>query len=681
MAIQFLNTLNFNQNEAVSFRLDNEPNDPAAPVGGQLYYNNTNGVVKFYDDVNTTWVTLADTLNTGVTSITSGNGGGSAGDPITVNTTATGAITLNVFEYAGGGKVGFVPTGGTGTTFLAGDGSWDTPIDTGVTGVTLATGTSTGAPLTESITARELTLTSMAYDGGANVGFVPSGGAVGKFLEGDGSWGTPAGTYKWNIQADLSGGGSNPEAVGANGTVDFVGGDIIKTSLDSSGTPFDLTIAHETITTGATGVGPTVINGGDTFDVTTSLTNDGFGHITDVTTTTFELADFLPSGSITAQNGVKDTGSSNAPVIEVDYGATTNNVIASAGSGTIGKNHWLLAAADSGATAPTGAVVYDQVKDISISEWGVANAPVDMGTSGGTLYSIRNMSDPTAAQDAATKAYVDAVASGALQFKGSFDPATGEIGSTSTYLYQLTGGNFDSSKARVAVEVGDLYIASGTGDFYANSATPLTAGDQVFGQKAALANNSVESDWAVVQSDTDVATYTGIGIGNVNVQKTSAVAAGYHGSALGAATGGVINVDYTNPSNGTANISLREASSSQLGIISVKNGTGISVSYSNGEATISTSGNPSGVRLSLGASSGNVTKLAATSTEQTWEIDCNAELGTTANNVTCQVIQESDGSTVFPDVTRSGDDMSISFSLLPSAPANGDYEVLLISVS
>lgn len=680
MAIQFLNTLNFNQNEAVSFRLDNEPNDPTSPQGGQLYYNNTNDVIKFYDAGNSVWVTLADALNTGVTSITSGNGGASTGDPITINTAATGAITLDVFEYDGGGKVGFVPTGGISTTFLAGDGSWDTPIDTGITSVVLATGTSTGAPLTESITGRELTLTSMAYDGGVNIGFVPSGGAVGKFLEGDGSWGTPAGTYKWNIQADLSGGGSNPEAVGAAETVDFVGGDIIKTSLDSSSSPFDLTIAHETITTGATGVGPTVINGGDTFDVTTSLTNDGFGHITDVTTTTFELADFIPSGNITAQNGVKDTGSSNSPVIEVDYGATTNNVIASATSGTITKSSWLIAATDN-VSNPTGAVVYDQVANIKLSDWAIPSNDVEMGTSGGTLYKITDMQDPTDAQDAATKAYVDGVASGALQFKGSFDPATGEIGSTSTYLYQLTGGNFDSSKARVEVEVGDLYIASGTGDFYANSATPLTAGDQVFGQTAAAANTSVEADWAVVQSDTDVATYTGIGIGNVNVQKTSAVAAGYHGSATGAATGGVLNVDYTNPSNGTANISLREASSTELGIISVKNGTGISVTYNNGEATISASGNPSGVRLSLGASSGNVTKLAATSTEQTWEIDCNAEFGTTANNVTCQVIQESDGSTVFPDVTRSGDDMSISFSLLPSAPGNGDYEVLLISVS
>ena len=60
-------------------------------------------------------------------------------------------------------------------------GAWatiDTDTDTGITGVTLATGTSTGAPLAESITGRELTLTSNAYAGGANIGYVPAGGSA-----------------------------------------------------------------------------------------------------------------------------------------------------------------------------------------------------------------------------------------------------------------------------------------------------------------------------------------------------------------------------------------------------------------------------------------------------------------------------------------------------------------------
>ena len=62
----------------------------------------------------------------------------------------------------------------------SGEPAWraDADTDTGITGVTLAinsTGTWT-VPLSESITGRELTLTSNVYGGGAKVGFVPSGG-------------------------------------------------------------------------------------------------------------------------------------------------------------------------------------------------------------------------------------------------------------------------------------------------------------------------------------------------------------------------------------------------------------------------------------------------------------------------------------------------------------------------
>ena len=63
-------------------------------------------------------------------------------------------------------------------------------IDTGITGVTLATN-STGTwtlPLSESITGRELTLTSNVFGGGAKVGYVPVNTDGTQFLRGDGNW-------------------------------------------------------------------------------------------------------------------------------------------------------------------------------------------------------------------------------------------------------------------------------------------------------------------------------------------------------------------------------------------------------------------------------------------------------------------------------------------------------------
>ena len=48
MAINFLNKVDFNQNELDKARIVNEPNDAAAgtPVDGQLYYDTTLNVIK-----------------------------------------------------------------------------------------------------------------------------------------------------------------------------------------------------------------------------------------------------------------------------------------------------------------------------------------------------------------------------------------------------------------------------------------------------------------------------------------------------------------------------------------------------------------------------------------------------------------------------------------------------------
>jgi len=68
----------------------------------------------------------------GVVTITSGNSGSdSTGNAITSQTNAAGAVTVQSFAYAGTTKVGHVPAGGTTSNFLRGDGTWQTPTDTG----------------------------------------------------------------------------------------------------------------------------------------------------------------------------------------------------------------------------------------------------------------------------------------------------------------------------------------------------------------------------------------------------------------------------------------------------------------------------------------------------------------------------------------------------------------------
>ncbi len=107
----------------------------------------------------------------------------------------------------------------------------------------------------------------------------------------------------------------------------------------------------------------------------------------------------------------------------------------------------------------------------------------------------------------ATTAFVETALTSALQFKGGFNATTGTIDGGTT---NLTNGS-----SRVAIAVGDYYVCTTAGNFFGNANTPLTAGDSVIVKSAAAAGASVESDFVIVQSDTDVASSTQIGIGNV----------------------------------------------------------------------------------------------------------------------------------------------------------------------
>ena len=137
--------------------------------------------------------------------------------------------------------------------------------------------------------------------------------------------------------------------------------------------------------------------------------------------------------------------------------------------------------------------------EIPINLLGTPSADLAMGS-----HKITGLTDPTAAQDAATKQYVDTAVVGSLQIKGGFNATTGVI----------DGGtdNLTTGTDRVAIAVGDFYVCTTAGDFFGNTATPLTVGDQVICNTAAAAGASAESDFVIVQSDTDLATATTVGL-------------------------------------------------------------------------------------------------------------------------------------------------------------------------
>ena len=132
--------------------------------------------------------------------------------------------------------------------------------------------------------------------------------------------------------------------------------------------------------------------------------------------------------------------------------------------------------------------------DIHLNQWGSAEGNVNLNSN-----KLINVTDPTNAQDAATKAYVDSSVTGLIDFKGGFNASTGAIDG---------GGNLTSGGSRVAVSVGDMYIVTTAGNFYGNTSYPLTVGDSVIAKLDAAAGTSDINDWTIVQGDEGVVDIT-----------------------------------------------------------------------------------------------------------------------------------------------------------------------------
>ena len=76
----------------------------------------------------------------GVSQFSSGNAvSASTGQAITSQTASVGSVSVQSFAYDGGTNVGHVPSGGTGTKFLRGDGTWQVPTNTGITSISATT--------------------------------------------------------------------------------------------------------------------------------------------------------------------------------------------------------------------------------------------------------------------------------------------------------------------------------------------------------------------------------------------------------------------------------------------------------------------------------------------------------------------------------------------------------------
>ena len=132
MAINYLNSISLNKNELQQAVIENQPNDASAgasPVEGQLYFDTTNHILKQYNG--TSW----EEVGGGVETLTTTDG---IYINLTPNSATSGAVTVTADLSASGTK--------DSSTFLRGDNTWATPVDTNSTYYlsTASTGTDIG---------------------------------------------------------------------------------------------------------------------------------------------------------------------------------------------------------------------------------------------------------------------------------------------------------------------------------------------------------------------------------------------------------------------------------------------------------------------------------------------------------------------------------------------------------
>ena len=553
MAIQFLNQLQFNQNEALQLRLENLGTLPTSGnVIGQLAYKTgTNPGVYVATGTGNNWELLSTTTGdiTGVNSSTDNN-------------------RLGISVVDPGGPIPTVGFNIIGQTNLGGTPANDDEL--------------------------------IIYDESTS-------------------------TNKSITVANLM-------AASPQGTVTQVDGGTYITTTNATGPT--VTVDHDSTTRsdGTTSASPSF---GGNFTAVSAVSTNATGHVDGITVKTVNIP-ANPNTDTTYTLPVT-AGAANTAVLELTKGGSGSGV---ASTVTIAGTDQEIKITE---TAQNNGTVTYQLADGAYGSGGELLLP------NGARATTQTTGDNT--DKIATTAFVQASLTGLLEFKGGFNATTGAI---------VGGGNLTANAGRVAVAVGDYYVVTVDGNFFGNSATPLTVGDSVICQTAAAADSSVEADFIIVQSETDLATLTTVGLGNVNASGTSGIDVSYNAgtanlvldiSELTADTGVPGWIAGTDSSNNTRKFTYAN--------VFQRKGKKISL-----DAT------DSGVASSF---SGGITTWVSTLSDA-WVI------GVVGTNCMVELTKDSDGSTAYAEITRGATTITIKMTSA-LLMANNLYSVLLNNVA
>ncbi len=725
MAIEFKNNLDFNQNQAITMVLENQDTagEPATGIQGQLYFNTTDQVVKVWNTTGSaSWksisgdITEVESTTTSQLVITNGTGP-VASLAIQIGAIADGNLNLVtsdvIYDYIETLDPVLSVTGGLGITLTGTSDNVTVNVDydgsaggsiiedaTDGTGVALATddtiifqdssdsivkfaelsqlNTSNFHPTLAQVLAKGNTTggTDLAVSAGDDITFTDSSkaifGASGDLeIYHDGTYNLIAatGASDLRLSADVvrikSSGDENmvvavenagvtlyydalPKIATATGGIDITGGIYDKdTSLGSAG--------QYLTNSGGTEIVWATLPTYDNYQYWTA-TDDAANTYNVTSTATF---DFDAGAGITAVVGagavvITNTDLGSDQTFFKTVTCDTSSITATANDDTA----IITGAANEIKTSGSSKTITLSLADGSYAAWGTSGTNLQL-PDGATAKTQSSGDDTT---KIATTAFVQAAMTGLLEFKGGFNANTGDLDAP------LSGDLYTD----VAIAVGDYYVVTTNGNFFGNASTPLTTGDSVIVQTAKSGGNAAEADFIIVQSDTDLATASTVGIGNV-VPQTGAVA-NYIPNSITAAYNA-----------GTATLGVREASATQAGGQIVAASTPLVATYTGSGAsrtvtlTYDTSANPNTASVDLDGGESYISR-AYNAGITTWAVTVTdaAVFGGGSGITTSAEVMTAAGQTVYCDVTRSGATITFAFT---GDISNSTYTALMTRIT